>query len=96
MIEVPYIREIGFLVIILAGMFVFGLYMPKLATAVAGVAVRASQKPVVKTVPKLEYDNVLWLDTGRYNDGPFCPKDKTRLMVKNEERNPETIRDTIN
>jgi hypothetical protein len=97
MFEVVLIREIGFLVIFVAGIFAVAWYLPKLAPALYSFGTIRTAKPA--TTRRLEHDGVLWEDGG-YNSwgniyviGPLCPKDYTPLAIKQRDRIETYIND---
>jgi len=88
MFTVDYIREIGFLVVVVAGVFAVAWYLPKLTN----MKLRTATEPMRTFNPsRLEHDGVLWEDGG-YNAwgnlsviGPLCPKDYTPLAIKDRD-----------
>ena len=87
-IILPIIRDTGFLILLIAGMFCVAWYLPKLAPQFAGMKTKSNVDLVHRKPSRLEHDGVLWEDGGKgawgiHVIGPLCPKD---FVVLNSER----------
>ena len=93
MFQIVAIREVGFLVVFVAGLFAVAWYLPKLEPALYSLG---SAKIKKQSVTRLEHDSVLWQDGGNDNYGyikvigPLCQKDITPLAVKLRDGRIET------
>jgi hypothetical protein len=81
---VPIVRDIGFLVLLIAGAFLVAWRLPKWAPEYGGTKTKATKTSLVKTPSRLLHDNVLWEDGGKsgwgiHVVGPLCPKDYAHL-----------------
>jgi hypothetical protein len=81
-IILPIIRDAGFLILLIAGMFCVAWYLPKLAPQYVGGETKLNPNLVHRKPSRLEHDGVLWEDGGRKGMwgtidviGPLCPKD---------------------
>ncbi len=85
----PIIRDIGYLALLIAGMFCVAWYLPKLTPQYMG----SKNKPSISSIPlkksRLQHDNILWEGGGRSGwgcdilvIGPLCPKDFTLLSIE--------------
>ena len=88
MFTVAYVREIGFLVVVIAGLFAVAWYLPRMAN----MKIKTEIKPIRNlSRSRLEHDGVLWEDGG-YNAwgnidviGPLCLKDYTPLAIEDRD-----------
>ncbi len=84
---IAYVREIGFLAVVIAGLFAVAWYLPKLAPIYTGRKTAITPKRTLNR-PRLIHDGVLWEDGGNSAfggimvEGPLCPKDYTPLAKK--------------
>ena len=91
MFTIDYVREIGFLVVTVAGIFAVAWYFPKLAPEYMGGRTKGTSR--VRTPrTQLKYDGVLWEEGGfntwgnRVTIGPLCPEDYTPLAIKHNDK----------
>ena len=87
----PIVRDIGFLALLIAGMFCVAWYLPKLAPRFAGMKTKSNVSLVHKKPSRLEHDGVLWEDGGKSGwgisvIGPLCPKDFAPLGGENRDK----------
>lgn len=80
----PIVRDVGFLVLLMAGAFLVAWRLPKWAPTYASDNIK-DIKSLTKKPSRLIYDNVIWEDAGKDGwgrivvIGPLCPKDLTPL-----------------
>lgn len=85
---IPLMRDIGLLVILVAGTFIVAWYLSKSSIQYATAKGKFDFVPTHKRLVQLEHNGVLWEDTGLSSygdvnvDGPLCPKDLTPLCIK--------------
>ena len=85
MFDITWIRDIGFLIILVVVIFVVAWFYPKLVLAQTGRTAAIKQSRVPKS--RLEHNGVIWEDGGfsGYGGlrvvGPLCPKDYTPLCL---------------
>lgn len=102
-IIVPIIRDVGFLVLLIAGMFCVALYLPKLTPQFTGMKTNPNVDLAHIKPSRLEHDNVLWEDGGKHYwgggvvvNGPLCPKDFTPLCTEKRDKiNSNPSEDTL-
>jgi len=88
---VPIIRDIGFLILLVSGMFSVAWYLPKLSSRYPGRKTQLYVNGVHTKPSRLEHDNVLWEDGGRHGwsisvIGPLCPIDFVPLGAEKRDR----------
>lgn len=88
LINIELVKEIGYLVVFVAGIFALAWYMPRMALVRVGANAHSTSSKPIKPQPKLMYDNILWMYKGvdQYGDAhvtdPLCPKDYTTLRIR--------------
>lgn len=94
---IPLVRDIGFLVLIIAGMFCVAWYLPRLSFQF-GNRNSATAKLSLRKPIRIEHDNVLWEDRGSTHwdnvivVGPLCPKDFTPLSTEHRDKIEPNVR----
>jgi hypothetical protein len=83
------VREIGFLVIVVMGMWVVAWYLPKLSLKQYSFGLSVKKRIVI---PRTVYDGVQWENHGMNYlgyinvEGPLCPKDSTPLIIRKNNK----------
>lgn len=91
-IILPIIRDTGFLILLIAGMFCVARYLPKLSPQFAGMKTKSNVDLVNRKASRLEHDGVLWEDGGTSGwgglrvIGPLCPKDYATLGTEHYDK----------
>ena len=77
---IAYVREIGFLAVVIAGLFAVAWYLPKLAPVYSGRKTEMTPNQTMKH-PRLVHDGVLWEDAGNSIWGGYQSMGLCALMI---------------
>ena len=93
--NITIVREIGFLVVLVTGVFALTWYYTKRETVRITVDANRKSAQIANRPQRLEHDGVIWEQQGRGIDGPLCPKDFTPLCMKYGDNIQTIISDTF-